>query len=63
MNCKAPAYDSPSSGNNKKAKNRRKKAFLFSYLIKTLLEKFWRISLSLTDDANAKLHVTKRLVK
>ena len=29
----------------------------------TLLEKFWRISLYVTDDAIAKLYVTKSLVK
>ena len=29
----------------------------------TLLEKFWRISLSLTDDATAKLYVAQSLVK
>ena len=31
---------------------------LYTYCICTLLEKFWRISLYVTDDVNAKLSVT-----
>ena len=33
------------------------------YCIYTLLDKFWRISLYVTDDAIAKLYVTYSLVK
>ena len=36
---------------------------MHSKLYNKLLEKFWRISLYVTDEAIAKLYVTKSLVK